>query len=102
MAAPMALSVEYWGPAKALIDWTSEKADNDIIIGNTTDLSGKFRYSPFGGSNPGAADLDVDNLINGLETVATTKEGGFEVNRRSSSSLTRLRMRMAPSPTPSP
>ena len=68
----------YWGPAKALIDWTSEKADNDIIIGNTTDL---FRYSPFGGSNPGAADLDVDNLINGLETVATTKEGGFEVNK---------------------
>lgn len=71
----------YWGPAKALIDWTSEKADNDIIIGNTTDLSGKFRYSPFGGSNPGAADLDVDNLINGLETVATTKEGGYEVNK---------------------
>ena len=71
----------YWGPAKALVDWTSEKADNDIIIGNTTDLSGKFRYSPFGGSNPGAADLDVDNLINGLETVATTKEGGFEVNK---------------------
>lgn len=71
----------YWGPAKALIDWTSEKADNDIIIGNTTDLSGKFRYSPFGGSNPGAADLDVDNLINGLETVASTKEGGFEVNK---------------------
>ena len=71
----------YWGPAKALIDWTSEKADNDIIIGNTTDLSGKFRYSPFGGSNPGAADLDVDNLINGLETVAATKEGGFEVNK---------------------
>lgn len=71
----------YWGPAKALIDWTSEKTDKDIIIGNTTDLSGKFRYSPFGGTNPGAADLDVDNLINGLETVATTKEGGFEVNK---------------------
>ena len=71
----------YWGPAKALIDWTSEKTDNDIIIGNTTDLSGKFRYSNFGGSNPGAADLDVDNLINGMETVATTKEGGFEVNK---------------------
>ena len=71
----------YWGSAMALIDWTSEKADNDIIIGNTTDLSGKFRYSLFGGSTPGAADLDVDNLINGLETVATTKEGGFEVNK---------------------
>ena len=71
----------YWGPAKALIDWTSEKTDKDIIIGNSTDLSGKFRYSNFGGSNPGASDLDVDNLINGMETVATTKEGGFEVNK---------------------
>ena len=70
----------YWSPASALIDWTSEKEDNSIIIGNTTDLSGKFRYANFGGSNPGAADLDVQNLSTGLETVATTKEGGFEWN----------------------
>ena len=70
----------YWSPASALIDWTSEKEDNSIILGNTTDLSGKFRYAAFGGSNPGAADLDVQNLSTGLETVATTKEGGFEWN----------------------
>ena len=70
----------YWSPAAALIDWTSEKEDNSIIIGNTTDLSGKFRYAAFGGTNPGAADLDVQNLTNGLETVATTKEGGYEWN----------------------
>lgn len=70
----------YWSPASALIDWTSEKEDNSIIMGNTTDLSGKFRYAAFGGSNPGAADLDVQNLSTGLETVATTKEGGFEWN----------------------
>ena len=70
----------YWTPASALIDWTSEKEDNSIIMGNTTDLSGKFRYAAFGGSNPGAADLDVQNLSTGLETVATTKEGGFEWN----------------------
>ena len=70
----------YWSPAAALIDWTSEKEDNSIIMGNTTDLSGKFRYANFGGSNPGAADLDVQNLSTGLETVATTKEGGFEWN----------------------
>ena len=49
-------------------------------MGNTTDLSGKFRYATFGGTNPGAADLDVQNLSTGLETVATTKEGGFEWN----------------------
>ena len=70
----------YWSPAAALIDWTSEKEDNSIIMGNTTDLSGKFRYAAFGGTNPGATDLDVQNLSTGLETVATTKEGGFEWN----------------------
>ena len=70
----------YWSPAAALIDWTSEKEDNSIILGHTTDLSGKFRYAAFGGTNPGAADLDVQNLSTGLETVATTKEGGFEWN----------------------
>lgn len=70
----------YWSPASALIDWTSEKEDNSIILGNTTDLSGKFRYAAFGGTNPGAADLDVQNLSTGLETVAITKEGGYEWN----------------------
>lgn len=70
----------YWSPAAALIDWTSEKEDNSIIMGNITDLSGKFRYAAFGGTNPGAADLDVQNLSTGLETVAITKEGGYEWN----------------------
>ena len=70
----------YWGPADALIDWTSAKADNDIIIGSVTELSGKFRYSSFGSSNPGASDLDVQNLTTGLDTVAKTKEGGYTWN----------------------
>ena len=70
----------YWSPASALIDWTSSKEDNSIILGNTTDLSGKFRYATFGGNNPGAADLDVQNLIVGLETVVSTKEGGYAWN----------------------
>ncbi len=71
----------YWGPALALIDWTSEKSDNSIILGDTTDLSGKFRYAVFGGSNPGHSDLDIQQLTNGLEPVAMTKEGGYEVNK---------------------
>lgn len=70
----------YWAPNNALIDWTSEKADNSIIIGNTTDLSGKFRYAVFGGTNPGAADLDVQEMVVGLETVTTTKDGGYAWN----------------------
>ncbi len=70
----------YWGPAAAVIDWTSSKADNSIILGNSTDLSGKFRYATFGGSNPGAADNDVQGLIVGLDTVTNTKEGGYVWN----------------------
>ncbi len=71
----------YWDPASALIDWTSEKDDNSIILGNTTDLSGKFRYSVFGASNPGAADQDIEKLTSGLETVATvTKDGSYVWN----------------------
>ena len=70
----------YWSPASALIDWTSSKEDNSIILGNSTDLSGKFRYATFGGNNPGAADLDVQGLIVGLETVVASKEGGYVWN----------------------
>ena len=70
----------FWSPAYALIDWSSEKEDGSFILGNTTDLSGKFRYSVFGASSPGAADNDVDGLVNGLETVVTTKEGGYVIN----------------------
>lgn len=70
----------YWSPASALIDWTSAKADNSIILGSSTDLSGKFRYATFGGTNPGSSDLDIQNLTTGLETVSTTKEGGYQWN----------------------
>ena len=70
----------YWSPSDALIDWTSEKEDKSIILGNTTDLSGKFRYATFGGTSPGAADLDVSDMTSGLETVSTTKEGGYVYN----------------------
>ena len=69
----------YWSPAAALIDWTSEKNDT-IILGSSTDLSGQFSYATFGKTNPGSSDLDVQNLIVGLETVSTTKEGGYQVN----------------------
>ena len=70
----------FWGPAAALIDWSSEKEDHSFILGNTTDLSGKFRYSSFGSSSPAASDNDVAGLVSGLETVVNTKEGGYVVN----------------------
>lgn len=70
----------YWSAEQALIDWTSEKADNSIFIGDTTELSGKIRYANFGSTNPGAADLAVQNMCVGMETVSSTKEGGFVWN----------------------
>ncbi len=70
----------FWGPARAVIDWTSEKADNSIILGSSTELSGQFRYAAFGKSSPGSSDNDIEGLTTGLETVATTKEGGYEWN----------------------
>ncbi len=68
----------YWGPASAVIDWKSN--DNSIILGSSTELTGKFRYAAFGASNPGSADQDIQTMIQGLETVVTTKEGGYTWN----------------------
>jgi len=68
----------FWGTASALIDWTS--ADNKIIIGSTTELSGMFRNSSFGVSSPAASNNDVQGLTTGLETVVNTKEGGYVWN----------------------
>ena len=70
----------FWSPINALVEWTSEKADNDIIVGNSTELNGRFRYPTWGGGNPPASDLDINSLISGLETVSVTKEGGYTVN----------------------
>lgn len=70
----------YWSPTDALIDWTSEKEDNSIILGSSTEMSGKVRFASFGSSSPGSSDLDVQDLIVGLETISTTKEGGYQWN----------------------
>lgn len=70
----------FWSPANALIEWTSSKSDNSIIIGATTELSGTFRYATFGASSPGSADLDVQNLTDDLSTIVTNKEGEYVWN----------------------
>ena len=70
----------YWNVARALVDWNSEKADKDIIIGNSTELSGQLRWPTFGKSSAGASDNDVNALISGYATVTNTKEGGYVWN----------------------
>ena len=62
----------FWSPARALIDWSSEKADDSIILGSSTELSGQFRAPSFGKSSPGSSDNDIGFLTSGLSTVTTT------------------------------
>lgn len=68
----------YWSAANAIVGWKS--TDGKAILGNTTDLSGKFRFSVFGASSPGAADNDISLLTSGLSTVTTNAEGGYQWN----------------------
>ena len=70
----------FWSPASALIDWSSSKEDDSIILGSSTELSGQFRVPSFGKSSPGSSDNDIGGLTTGLSTVETTKEGGYVWN----------------------
>ena len=70
----------FWDPARALIDWSSEKEDGSIILGSSTELSGQFRAPSFGKSSPGSSDNDIGFLTTGLGTVVPTKEGGYVWN----------------------
>lgn len=70
----------FWSVDSALIDWTSSKTEKDIIIGNTTELSGTFRYATFGASSPGSADLAVQNLTDEYGTVVANKQGEYVWN----------------------
>ena len=70
----------FWSPASALIDWSSEKEDDSIILGSSTELSGQFRVPAFGKSSPGSSDNDIGSLTTALSTVETTKEGAYTWN----------------------
>ena len=70
----------FWSPASALIDWSSEKEDDSIILGSSTELSGQFRVPAFGKNSPGSSDNDINSLTVGLGTVETTKEGALTWN----------------------
>ena len=51
-----------------------------MILGSTTDLSGAFRNAAWGKSNPGASDLDIQNLISGYATVMSGTDGNYTWN----------------------
>ena len=68
----------YWGVADAIVSARVTGADNAVILGSHTELSGLFRSASFGKSAPGAADLDVEKLTSGYSTVVTDMGGTLE------------------------
>ena len=72
------VTTPYWSPADAIVAATiKEGADNSVILGSATELSGAFRNSSWGKANPASSDLDIENLTTGYSTVMTNKEGAY-------------------------
>ena len=68
----------YWAAASAIVAASiKEGEDNSVILGSSTELSGAFRESSWGKSNPGSSDLDIEELTSGYSTVQTGMDGAF-------------------------
>ena len=67
----------YWSVADAIVGAKVKTADNSVILGSNTELSGAFRNASFGKSSPGAGDLAVQKLTSGYATVVTDAGGSF-------------------------
>ena len=67
----------YWSVTDAIVGARVTTADNSVVLGSNTELSGAFRDSSFGKSSPGAADLDIQTLTSGYSTVTTDESGTF-------------------------
>lgn len=77
------VTTPYWAAADAIIASTvKEGADNSVILGSATELSGAFRNSSWGKSSPGSSDLDIENLTTGFSTVMTDKTGAYIWNMK--------------------
>ncbi|MBE6599093.1 MAG: hypothetical protein E7638_06590 [Ruminococcaceae bacterium] len=59
---------------------TLSAEENRIILGNTTELTGDFRFPGYGGSSAGAADQDINALIVGYSTMETNQAGEYVWN----------------------
>ncbi len=68
----------YWAAASAIVGASVKDGyDNSVILGSSTELSGAFRESSWGKSNPGSSDLDIEELTSGYSTVQTGMDGAF-------------------------
>ncbi len=54
--------------------------ENKVIMGNTTDLSGDFRYPGWGTSSVGASDQDIGRLTVGYGTQEVAEDGNVVWN----------------------
>ena len=71
----------YWGAASAIVAASVKPGnDNSVILGSSTELSGAFRESSWGKSNPGSSDLDIEELTSGHATVQTGFDGSMMWN----------------------
>ena len=68
----------YWPVEDAIVGAKVTSADNAVILGSTSELSGAFRNAAFGKSAPGSADLAVQSLTSGYSTVFTDADGGYQ------------------------
>lgn len=57
--------------------------ENKVILGDTTELSGDFRYPAWGGSSAGASDLAIQRLTVGYGTMEVNQGGAYEWNETS-------------------
>ncbi|MDE7225112.1 MAG: hypothetical protein K2O34_15205, partial [Acetatifactor sp.] len=54
--------------------------ENKVIMGNTTDLTGDFRYPGWGSSSVGASDQDIGRLTIGYGTQEVAEDGNVVWN----------------------
>ena len=77
------VTTPYWGAADAIIAASVKAgAENSVILGSSTELSGAFRASSWGKSSPGSSDLDIENLTSGYATVQTGADGAMMWNMK--------------------
>ncbi len=75
------VTTPYWSPADAIIAASVKDGEaNSVILGSSTDLSGSFRNSSWGKTNPASSDLDIQNMTTGFSTMMSNKEGAYVWN----------------------
>ncbi len=65
----------FWSVTDAIVGAKVISGDNAVVLGSSTELSGAFRNASFGKSAPGSADLAIQTLTSGYQTVVTGEDG---------------------------